>query len=415
MSQRLVYLNDANTVVSVGDRTDPVSRPASDPFNNVSTEQSLANTIDLDSADSADFHNQISHVWVTGTLELIFDFDEEYEIQQFHFWNYFTESYDVDRIELTFFDADGLTIESLTLEPETGGPANSDSEPIYAEDFSIATNSNAKSVSAVFTASNDQLDFNNLGFTASESGASPAARVFLTDNSTFTLSEAAEVFGRSGGSEKIRITEDASDVTVDGNVEQIEFPTVFSSTTFQVVDGQLEISAGGTPLTTFTGGLNQDVTLQFANGEGTLSQTGATSFTLTGPGGQAPIGTTPTTPDIGLGGPVAVGASDDGRTFDADTGNATFDFADGTYGVTVENFSGGDVLDFADVGDSTGASFNVLGDSDQADGEQVIEAVDPGDGSTITVTLVGLSGAQDSNIFNQSSFESEFGSGSILL
>jgi hypothetical protein len=67
-----------------------------------------------------------------------------------------------------------------------------------------------------------------------------------------------------------------------------------------VVEGRLEISAGGTLLATFTGGLNQDVTLQFGNGEGTLSQTETAIFELTGPGGQAQIGARPVTPDIGL-------------------------------------------------------------------------------------------------------------------
>jgi hypothetical protein len=204
---------------------------------------------------------------------------------------------------------------------------------------------------------------------------------------------------------------------LDGNIERVELPQDLSATTFEVVEGQLQISFRGTPLLTFTGGLNQDVVLQFGNGEGTLSQTGAASFTLSGAGGQAQIGTSPVTPDIGLGGnnTSAIGASDDGQTFDSSGGDETFDFADGTYGVMVHNFSAGDVVDFADVGGSTDASFNVLSDSDQADGEQVIEAVDPNDGSTVTVTLVGLSSAQDSNIFNQSNFESEFGSGSIVL
>jgi VCBS repeat-containing protein len=253
------------------------------------------------------------------------------------------------------------------------------------------------------------------GGSAPQSPNGPMANVFLESEASFTIADPAEVFGRGGGQETVELTQAAQNVSLDGNIERVELPQDLSATTFQVVEGQLEISAGGTLLATFTGGLNQDVTLQFGNGEGTLSQTGAASFTLTGPGGEAQIGTTPTTPDIGLGDAVAVGASDDGETFDADTGNATFDFAHGTYGVTVDNFSTGDVLDFADVGGNTGASFNVLGDSDQGDGEQAIEAVDPGDGSTVTVTLVGLSSAQDSNIFNQSSFESEFGNGSIVL
>lgn len=39
----------------------------------------------------------------------------------------------------------------------------------------------------------------------------------------------------------------------------------------------------------------------------------------------------------------------------------------------------------------------------------------PDTGQTIAVTVTGLSSAQDNAIFNQSSFESEFGSGSIVV
>jgi hypothetical protein len=255
------------------------------------------------------------------------------------------------------------------------------------------------------------------GGSAPQSPNGSVANVFLEGDVSFTIADPAEVFGRGGGQETVELTQAAQNVSLDGNIERVELPQDLSATTFEVVEGQLQISFRGTPLLTFTGGLNQDVVLQFGNGEGTLSQTGAASFTLSGAGGQAQIGTSPVTPDIGLGGnnTSAIGASDDGQTFDSSGGDETFDFADGTYGVMVHNFSAGDVVDFADVGGSTDASFNVLSDSDQADGEQVIEAVDPNDGSTVTVTLVGLSSAQDSNIFNQSNFESEFGSGSIVL
>jgi hypothetical protein len=241
------------------------------------------------------------------------------------------------------------------------------------------------------------------------------ANVFLHGQASFTISDSANVFGRGGSDETVRLTGNAENVILDGNIERIELPDVLSATKFEVGDGQLIISVNGTPITSFAGGLNQDVALQFGDGEGTLSQTGAASFTLTGPGGQAQVGTTPITPDIGLGGPVAVGSSDDGRTFDAASSDTTFDFADGTYGVTIQGFAAGDQLDFADVGGGAAATLNALADTDQTDGRQEVTVTDPNDGSTTTVTLVGLTSAQDSTVFNQSSFESEFGSGSLVL
>jgi T5SS/PEP-CTERM-associated repeat protein len=139
------------------------------------------------------------------------------------------------------------------------------------------------------------------GGAAPQGPGGPAANVFLQDNASFTMSDPAQVFGRGGGSETVRLTEAALNVQVDGNVEQIELTPDLSASTFQVVDGQLQISVNGSPVATFTGGLNQAVGLQFANGEGILQQTGAATFELTGPSGQAAIGDAPTTPDIGLG------------------------------------------------------------------------------------------------------------------
>jgi hypothetical protein len=141
----------------------------------------------------------------------------------------------------------------------------------------------------------------------------PAANVFLQDNANFTVSDSAQVFGRSGGQETVRLTDAAQNVQLDGNVEQIELTPDLSASTFQVVDGQLQISVNGTSVATFTGGLNQPVGLQFANGEGTLEQTGAATFELIGSGGQTQIDASPVTPDVGL-----VGSSVTANTYAAE-------------------------------------------------------------------------------------------------
>jgi hypothetical protein len=168
-----IYLNDQNLSVSLGASTNPVSRPATDPFNNLSTAQSLANVIDAPSASAPEFHNQSTHVWMTGTLELVFDLGQELDLTTLHFWNYFGESFDVDNIELTFFDSTMTNIGGQSVTPALGGPATSDSTPIFAENIPLAGALNVQFVSALLTGSNQQVDFNNLGFTGEGPGPAP--------------------------------------------------------------------------------------------------------------------------------------------------------------------------------------------------------------------------------------------------
>ena len=243
----------------------------------------------------------------------------------------------------------------------------------------------------------------------------PQARVFLAADGDFTIADAAVVFGRSGGDEAVELTPGALGVRLDGNVETVTLPQPLSSTTFQVRDGRLEVRDDSEPLITFTSGLNEAVTLQFNDGEGTLTQTGAERFSLAGPGGEASIGDSPVTPEIGLGGAVKVDGSDDGRTFDAASGDTTLEFADGDYDVTVDSFAEGDELDFADVAGSNEAILNILADSDLSDGQKTLSATDPADGQAVTVTLTGLTTGQDVAVFNAGSFANAFGSDALVV
>lgn len=115
------------------------------------------------------------------------------------------------------------------------------------------------------------------------------------------------------------------------------------------------------------------------------------------------------------GGTQAVSAANDGETFDASTGDVTYDLEGGTYAVSIDSFDTGDVLDAQDIAGTTTATFNVLSDRDQADGQQQVTFSDPDAGTTTTITLTGLSEAQDSGAFNASSFENVFGQDSVLL
>jgi hypothetical protein len=162
-----IYLNDQNLSVSLGPGTNPVSRPATDPFNNLSTAQSLANVIDAPSASASELHNQSTHVWVTGTLELVFDLGQELDLTTFHFWNYHTENFDVDDIDLTFRDGSMNFVGSIVdISPALGNATGSDSTAIFAQNIALSFPAKVQFVSAVLSGSNTQVDFNNIGFTA---------------------------------------------------------------------------------------------------------------------------------------------------------------------------------------------------------------------------------------------------------
>lgn len=164
-----IYLNDQNVSIALGNSHDAqvLANPTYGPFANVVLTQSLANIIDAPSADATEFHNQSTHVWVSGGhLELDFDFGVEYDLSALHFWNYHSEGYDVDNILFTFFDSGLNQVGILEVLPLLGNTTGSDSDPIIPETYALSFPSNVQYVNAWLTGSNGQVDFNNIGFTA---------------------------------------------------------------------------------------------------------------------------------------------------------------------------------------------------------------------------------------------------------
>lgn len=159
-----VYLNIDNIEVKVGDNTSPGS------FNNTfANGQTIDKVIDAPSADAEEFHNQTTHIWYSantlgGGLELFFDFGISYDISTLHFWNYTSESYDVDNIDFKFFDNSMNLAGQLSVQPLLGS-----SPGIKAQDIDLAAPLNIQFVSAFLTGSNGQVDFQNIGFTAEAS------------------------------------------------------------------------------------------------------------------------------------------------------------------------------------------------------------------------------------------------------
>ncbi|MEM7743180.1 MAG: hypothetical protein AAF409_05665 [Pseudomonadota bacterium] len=157
-----VYLWAENMEISLGPGM------AEEPFRNRTSAESLRNAIDLPAADAAEYHNQQTHVWVRGDpVRLEFDLLDAYDLIALHFWNYHSEGYDVDRIDLIFRDVDGNIVGDLTgLEPRLGNTRGSDSVPVTAETYPLAFNTQVRYVSAELSGSNGQTDWNNIGFTA---------------------------------------------------------------------------------------------------------------------------------------------------------------------------------------------------------------------------------------------------------
>lgn len=170
-----IFLNNSNSSVALGQSMAP------NPFANRSTSASLASIIDAPSAAASEFHNQSTHVWVSGgVLELDFDFNIEYDLTTLHFWNYHSEGFDVDNINFRFYDSSRNLVGTLmNVTPLLGGSEPSDATPIFAQNYALTFPSRVRYVNAVLSGTNGQVDFNNLGFTGTLSTVPEPATALL--------------------------------------------------------------------------------------------------------------------------------------------------------------------------------------------------------------------------------------------
>lgn len=165
-AQASVYLNGSLITVAVGAGT------SAGTFNNTfSNGQTIQKVIDAPTAASPEFHDQNTHIWFTassqgGGLELLFDFQQQYDISTLHFWNYDSEDYDVDNVAFTFFNGANIQVGTLSVMPALGS-----SPAIFAQDIVLAAPLNVRYVKAFLTGTNREVDFQNIGFTANVSVA----------------------------------------------------------------------------------------------------------------------------------------------------------------------------------------------------------------------------------------------------
>jgi hypothetical protein len=94
----------------------------------------------------------------------------------------------------------------------------------------------------------------------------------------------------------------------------------------------------------------------------------------------------------------------------ATSASDTFNITSGTYNITIAGFNSGDKLNIF-----KGAVLNIVNDTNQTDGIQVFTATDPTNNATATITLTGLTAAQDVALYNIPSISTVFGGNTLIL
>ena len=248
------------------------------------------------------------------------------------------------------------------------------------------------------------------------------AKFFLNKNDVMTVFDPVKVFGATGN-EVIKVSEDAG-VTIDQAVERVEFSQVLDNYTFQLEGNLLNINLNGN--------LAASLSIQ---GDGTTLafQNGSADFVLSGLGvgqlGKEFVDKQEKTLTTAVGldeldasdvailtGQPTVNIDIDAQGIDtsgadnkqnAESSHAIFDFTQGAYNYSIENFAKSDELHFAE---NTAISVTNI---NQNDGKIDIQVTDSKLGLTINVDIVGISTALDQTIFDVNSFKVAFGEKSL--
>jgi hypothetical protein len=241
------------------------------------------------------------------------------------------------------------------------------------------------------------------------------SKIFMGQNDSITIVDSgATLIGNTSTTAKI--ASGVTGVKTDANFNRLELAGSLADYRLGAVAGVgLQIqNASGVTINTFSS-LNNDLTLAFANGSALLRQTGGSAFSLGGvsistgtPATVTTILNAADTSTLGTTTPNStVNVSASGSS-SAANGDLTFDIASGTYTYTINGFGPGDKLKLF-----SGASTSVVPDSNDTDGIQSIAFTNPVTAAITTITLTGLTSAQDAGIFNVASFNTVFGAGTL--
>jgi hypothetical protein len=239
-------------------------------------------------------------------------------------------------------------------------------------------------------------------------------KVPMVSGANFTAVSDAAFYGNSGF-ETVKI-QDGVAVTLDGNIERVEFARPSSSYTYQATPTGIDVLLGGIRAASVVNGEK----LAFTNGSAMV----AVTFTPQGLGftlGGSTVSTTASaiafTPNNSIGEastliaatPVSVTLNANSTSVTATSSADIFNIASGSYKATIADFKPGDKLKFF-----AGASIFFIQDNNQGDGYQEISGTDPNTGATAIIALTGLTSAQDDGAFNVASFNTAFGAGSLV-
>ncbi len=244
------------------------------------------------------------------------------------------------------------------------------------------------------------------------------ASVFLDLNETFNIGSNANarVFGQTG-TELVIVEAGAVGLELDQNVERTDFSSNVGDYNFLQQGNRLLVFTDDTLVATVPiQGDSDGSQLVFADGSVSVKLTagvlnlGGTpvSSSVAGTVVPAVIDTTITTMAVPTPGAsiVTVNATTAGEQLDAAGSDVTFEITTGNYNQVIDNFSAGDILDFPNTNAPT---VNNVSFTDNTVQLQFADA-----GQVATVTLIGLSTADDPLLNSVADFDTLFGVGTII-
>jgi hypothetical protein len=215
--------------------------------------------------------------------------------------------------------------------------------------------------------------------------SSTITKVLLGFCGTFIAASDASFFGNLGF-ETVKV-QDRVAVSLDGNVERVEFARPSSSYTYQATPTGIDVLLSGNRVASVVNGEK----LSFTNGSAMV----AVTFTPQGLGftlGGSTVSTTASaiafTPNNSIGEastliaatPVSVTLNANSTSVTATSSADIFNIASGSYKATIADFKPGDKLKFF-----AGASIFFIQDNNQGDGYQEISGTDPNTGATAII------------------------------
>ena len=232
------------------------------------------------------------------------------------------------------------------------------------------------------------------------------ARIYLDSNETYAISSNATVYGAAGGSETVQILTGATNISVDSSIEKVTLASTLDAYQFKITGNIVEVSLGSSVVASINAGENP--ILSFADGTAGITMTGLGAAklgnsSLTSSAASYTSTQVSLTANTSSSGTISVSAN---GSSDASSGNITYNISAGDYTYNIAGFGAGDVLQFP-TSNSTSVSNSVFTDG-------AVDLTWASSGSLLTIHLTGISAANDAQLYSAASFNSVFGTGTII-